>query len=220
MKNSREKFINIFMEANTNEYKICEKCFPILLEQDSAEALETFFILMEEYILNSEEPLEEEEKIQISGVRKKHTKLLDSMLESLIKENASMEIFYEKLWSYLKNMPLCDKESEKTGVLYLLCRNDLIPYYRTDEMVEIEDHELWEMIEKNKKNIVNARSIIKQCAICGERVRYAAMLMELLNQYSDDRDKIVIMSYILRFVEVNTLDMMRQRIMEKADENR
>ena len=215
-------FSDIFMEENSensNEYKICQRCFPVLLELDSAEIFEQFFIQMEEYILNNDTQLLEEEKTKIAKINSKYSIFLDGILETLIKEDASKDIFYEKLWNSIKNMPLCDDESDKAGILYILCRNDLIPYYKAEGVDRIEKEELWEIIDMNTTNIIAARSIIKQYAMVEDRVKYASILLKLLEQCSGDKDRAVVISYIIKFVELNAIEEMKKQLLEKIKAN-
>ncbi len=219
---------NIFMEENSNEYVICQKCLPVLLEWDSAEIFEQFFQLMEDYILNNDVQLKEEEKTEILEIKRKNNKFLDDILETLIESNVDKKTFYEKLWNFIKNMPLCDVESEKAGILYILCRNDLIPYYREGEVGEIEKAELWDLVDKNTENIIAVRSIVKQYTIAKggkgfahikDGIKYASMLLKILDQCGGDKDKIVIISYIFRFIETNSMETLKKQLIEKINEN-
>lgn len=219
MMNFNDLFAEIFYENNSNEYRICQKCFPVLLEKDSPEMFEQFFYWMEEYILNNETQLQDDEKAKIEEVKKKYNIFLDSILEKLVKEDTCKELFYEKLWNSIKNMPLCDDESDKAGILYILCRNDLIPYYMVEGIAQIEKEELWERIDRNQKNIIAARSIIRQYAIVEDRVSCALMLLKLFEQCNDDTDKAVIMSYIIRFIEINAVEVVTRQILEKIKVN-
>lgn len=160
------------------------------------------------------------EREKISEIIKKHNKLLNSILETLIKENVCKRTFYEKLWDSIKNMPLCDDESEKAGILYMLCRNELLPYYWIDGIAEIGEEERWDLINENKEYIIAARSMIKQYAICEDRTRYAAMLLKLLEQCSGEKDKVIIVSYMIKFVEVNALGAMKRQLIENINEKR
>ncbi len=228
MEDYKKAISDIFMEEKSNEYIICKKCYPVLQEWDSGEIFEHFFQLMEEYILRNDVQLQEEEKTKILDVKKKYNKFLDGILETLIKDDVDKDTFYEKLWNSIKNMPLCDDETEKAGILYILCRNDLIPYYTDGETKEIEKADLWDLVEKNTKDIIAARSIVKQYSIAKEGnvnaqikdgIKYASMLLNLLEQCEDDKDKIVIMSYIIRFIETNSMDTVKKMLIKKISEN-
>ena len=103
--------------------------------------------------------------------------------------------------------------------MYILCRNDLIPYYKVEGIAQIEKEELWERIDRNQKNIIAARSIIRQYAIVEDRVSCALMLLKLFEQCNDDTDKAVIMSYIIRFIEINAVEVVTRQILEKIKVN-
>lgn len=50
-------------------------------------------------------------------------------------------------------------------------------------------------------------------------IKYASMLLNLLEQCEDDKDKIVIMSYIIRFIETNSMDTVKKMLIKKISEN-
>ena len=103
--------------------------------------------------------------------------------------------------------------------MYILCRNDLIPYYRIEGIDRIEKGELWELIDINTKNIIAARSIIRQYAIVEDRVQYASMLLKLLEKCNDEKDKVTVVSYIIKFVEDNAIEELKRQILEKINMN-
>lgn len=182
-------------------YRICKEILSFLpKEQGNSDVLE--YLFKEIYVHLNEKgcQLDEDEQRTLEEQINKYGKAWNEIMSTLLSERLSREEFYMKLWNLIVATPLFESEEARICILYLVCINMCIPYYKLQSDVQIEDEQYQEYMEELKDDIIRARSLVFQP--CRRYTDRALALLEQLEQCAEREKKAVFLAQMIKMFEL------------------
>lgn len=186
-----------------------------LSEDDGAEVL-CFFIENSEEIESSEERhvekiFSEEEKYQYA---KTYGKIIDGTLEILLKKGLNKKEFYTELWNFISENPILDGKKLKSFALFYIWIDVRVPYYELEPGTRMGNDEYSAICKGLLDKIKKARFILN--IPTEQRTERASRLVNLLNEVSEEREKVVLMTQILSLNDKSEIisKLLRDKLME------
>ena len=191
-----EEIINEYQQLLPIQYEnyeaICREIWAFIMKQKEGEREQYFTVLLSEMDLIA--VVEETKPFEDLSLQKNNG-LIQSIIGNLAKQNMSEEMFYHKLWEKIQDNILFPDEDEQIYFLSCLWKSNLIPYFQLDDGIRMENDEYRERLKK--MNILLKKVDYIMCAPLEQKTQRASLLMNLAQQITDERDKIVFWAYTL-----------------------
>ncbi len=217
----KERIRKLLQTLKGEKINICGEIYAVLKEeeQQSAQLLQ-FFCENAEGINSSGEA--EAQEIFTEGetidYEKSYGKIIDGILEKLLLERPQKEDFYAALWQKITLKELFEDEKTQVFALYYIWMDSRIPYFELPETIHMEREEYGQIVEKLLDKEQKARFILSSDFKQWSEVSY--LLLELLNEVEDKKEKAVLLSYIFQLREKMLLSKLMSGIArrEKPEE--
>lgn len=131
-------------------------------------------------------------------LQKQYGDIVDALFERLLKSNLQEDQFYQKIWEVIFTNPSFEDDKARIFALYYIWIDVRIPYFHLDEGLTMSEHEFQTLSESMNKSILKARFILRT-PMFEQRTTRASAILELLNEYNDERERVVLMAHILSF---------------------
>lgn len=133
----KEQIRNILLLGDGDSFDDAYNIYDLIIRTENEdEQIDLFQYVCENYGLEeSNESLEinrapyKEEK---SKLKEKYGTILNSVLETYLKENLEKKMFYSKIWKTVKDSYLFDSEAAKVFAVYFILIDKRIPYFELD----------------------------------------------------------------------------------------
>lgn len=195
---------------------ICGEIYAVLKEeeQQSAQLLQ-FFCETAEGINSSgeseaQEMFTEGETIDYEN---SYGKIIDGILGKLLLEKPQKGDFYEALWQKITLKELFEDEKTQVFALYYVWMDSRIPYFELPETLRVEREEYGQIVDKLLNKEQKARFILASDFKQWSEVCY--LLLELLDEVEDKKEKAVLLSYIFQLREKMLLNELLPGIARK-----
>lgn len=197
--NGKEQILELLKTAKGKKINICGKIYDVLKQdKDQGAQLLQFFCENAERITSSEEI--EVPNIftdgEIVDYRKAYGKIVDGILEKILIEKPQKEDFYNMLWQTITLKEIFKDEKAQVFALYYIWLDNRIPYFELSDTIHVDREEYREIIEKLLDKEQKARFILSTDFKQWTEVSY--LLLELLDEISDKKEKAVLLSCILQ----------------------
>lgn len=194
---------NILSDPSKTGFEKCHIVYRKIEQSERpAEALKFFLGFEQDYeTANSElEQLFEQEDFQ--KLQRSCVGLANGILEKLISSNCGEGEFYEILWKEIHEGILFTNDEERQFVLFF-CWNDVrLPYFRLNQGVYMENEEYQGMVAKLSEEIKKCKFIMN--SRLEQRTQQSSLLLEILQDLEDEREKAVVFSQITGYIEQRT----------------
>lgn len=203
----KEQILELLKTLKGKKVNICGKVYEVLKQgKNQGAQLFQFFCENAEGITSSEES--EAPSLftdgEILDYRKSYGKIVDGILEKILIEKPKKEDFYAILWQNITLEEIFKDEKAQIFALYYVWLDSRIPYFELSETIHIEREEYREIIEKLLVKEQKARFILSSDFEQWAEVSY--LLLELLDEVSDKKEKAVLLSCILQTREKMVLN--------------
>lgn len=142
-------------------------------------------------------------------------KVVDGILEALLKKGVDKETFYRDLWKGIQENPILEGEKEKAFAFYFIWIDMRVPYFELEPGIEMGNDEYVDILEEISQEIKRARFILY--APVKQKTEQASRLIRMLDALGNERQKAVFFTQILSsFGQMMICDLM-STLEEKAD---
>lgn len=125
--------------------------------------------------------------------------ILRTSVDNLIEQEVGQEEFYDALYKNLTNKSLFASDDDVVGALIYIVNNDKIPYFFLEKPVDIDEDEFSELYEKLNPDIQKCLYIINRGYEF--RTEVASQLLRVIESKSDEKEKIVVLTGIMHYLE-------------------
>lgn len=122
-------------------------------------------------------------------------KVVDGILEALLKKGVDKESFYSDLWKGIQDNPILEGEKEKAFAFYFIWIDMRVPYFELEPGIEMDNDEYAGILEEMSQEIKRARFILY--APMKQKTEQASRLIRMLDALGDERKKAVFFTQIL-----------------------
>ncbi len=122
-------------------------------------------------------------------------KVVDGILEALLKKEVNKEGFYRDLWKGIQENPILEGEKEKAFAFYFIWIDMRVPYFELEPGIEMDNKEYVDILEGMDREIKRARFILY--APVKQKTEQASRLVHMLDALGDERKKAVFFTQIL-----------------------
>lgn len=188
---------------------VCYRVYELItsIEGKAPELLRFFYENSE--MLDSSEAVRAESVISDEERRtleEDYGKLINSTLEAIIRKKLTVDEFYRTLWKTIDENPIFEDEKTKAFAVYFIWIDARVPYYQLEPGMKMSNDDFFEIIRKKLDDIKKIRFILT--APMEQRTERASILLKLLNDCNDEKEKTVLMAQILainsRFNQLDT----------------
>lgn len=181
--------------------------------KEADEPCEAFSYFCEQsYAVDSPEGTEVETYFtatQIQTLQKEFDSLLDGILNKLLSKHLDKSDFYRELWKNIESDVLFDEEEQKIYALYRIWIDGRIPYFQIGDGVKMSNEEFRKSIEA-VENLIHEIAFILNCKF-EQKTERSSLLIDVLNRCKDEKEKAVVLAYIISATEVKTLEALGVR---------
>lgn len=198
-----EKFLRT---ARGNKFDQSAVVYKMIKEAEEPQELLEYFLDKMCYLESSQE--EEVEAFftaaQIQVLQKEFDILLDGILNKLISKHLDKKAFYCELWKNLESDILFEKEEQKIYALYRIWIDKRIPYFQIEDGIKMSDEE-FQKVTKKQNELLHEIVFVMNCSYI-QKTERSGKLLGLLDKCEDNREKSVLLAYILDIAERNVLE--------------
>lgn len=217
---ARERMMNLLRTLRGEEINICSEVYKILTEEQGrgAELLQFF--------CENAESVESSEKVEAQQVftegetldyTKRYGKIVDGILENLLRQKLSITVFYVELWAKITLREVFENEKAQIFALYYVWIDSRIPYFELPESICLEKEEYRQTIDKLRRKVQEARFILASDFEQWTQVSY--LLVKVLDTVDDKKEKAVLLSCIMQIRDNMLMRARIQRITEGEQDN-
>lgn len=164
------------------------------------------------YLADSKEGVEVEAHFtasQIQTLQKEFDSLLDGILNKLLSKHLGKTDFYRELWKNIESDVLFEEQDQKIYALYRIWVDGRIPYFQIDSGLKMSNGEFQESI-KAAEDLIREITFILNCKF-EQKTERSSVLIDVLNRCKDDKERAVVLAYIIGVTEVKTLEALGVR---------
>lgn len=134
----------------------------------------------------------------------KYSKQVGIWLDGITITKPSVNDFYKYIWDYIQNNEMFEDAKTRAFIFYRIWMDPRIPYYEITDGIKIDDKEFSKIFTKISK----AREKAKQIAFSrySQRAEEASVLLNLISEIEDEKEKVVLLAYIIRVIEIRTFE--------------
>ena len=145
---------------------------------------------------------------EVDELTSKYVDLVSKWMDDTLNNKPDEGTFYNSLWNYIIDKTLFETNKDKAVALFCVWMDPRIPYYKLEgKKMDIEDFK--RIFDKEAK----IRSMAKVVVFSkyDQRPEEASVLLDLLNKVKTKDEKSVLLAYILRAVELRTVEDISQK---------
>lgn len=142
---------------------------------------------------------------QIQTLQKTFDDLLDGILNKLISKHLEKPDFYCELWKNIESDVLFEEEEQKMYALYRIWIDGRIPYFKIGDGLMMSDEEFKEIID-GAESLLRETAFILNCKF-EQKTERSSVLLDVLNRCKDNKERAVVLAYIISTTEVKMLDV-------------
>lgn len=141
---------------------------------------------------------------QIQILKDEFDDLLDGILNKLLSKHFDKSTFYSELWKNIESDILFEEEDKKIYALYRIWCDGRIPYFQIDEGIKMSDDE-FQVTLKETEELLREITFIMSCKF-KQKTERSSILLRVLNSCKDDKEKAVVLAYIISTAEIKILE--------------
>lgn len=207
-------------KSEMNKINICAYVYPIILQSDEPPKVLQYFLVFGERVRSTEtnQVCEVISETTLSTLKEEFGSLVDALLEQALGENLPESDFYSRLWTAINNTPFFDRDNAKIFALYYIWIDVRIPYFQLPDGLAMSNQEFQVISDEIRSSIQKARFALKTNKF-KSRTSRSSVLLEIISNQKDDKERAVLMSYILAYA--NQTEPIREaieRIVGKFDQ--
>lgn len=131
---------------------------------------------------------------EVSALKGQYAKVVDSILEMILKSRPSIDDFYASLNSQIIYNPLFADEKSRTFAMYWILVDRRIPYFQLDQGLKISNDE-WQTISR-KLTIEKQRIRFILASDFSQRSEEADLLLKEIDS-REEQERVYLLGYIL-----------------------
>lgn len=144
--------------------------------------------------------------LQMQTLQKELGGLIKGILDKLISKRLDKETFYRELWKNINSDILFENEEQKIFALYQVWIDGRIPYFQIMEGLKMSDTEFQNLL-KEKEELLKEIAFIMNLDF-SQKTERSSILLKALETCENDKEKSVVLTYIMNLVEVNILKLL------------
>ena len=192
-------------KTRNDKLNICASVYKKLTQDPSVSVeLLKFFYEHADRIASSEQEVAEviisEETSKV--LHEQYAGVVDALFEQILSKNLPVDQFYSKIWEMISGSPSFEDDNAKAFALYYIWIDVRIPYFQLENGLIMSDAEFRELSESLLSSIQKARFIMRT-TMYKQRTSRASALLNLLDNFSNEREKAVLMAHIISFTTPN-----------------
>lgn len=141
---------------------------------------------------------------QIQKLQKEFDDLLDGILNKLLSKHLGKSEFYRELWKNIESDVLFEEKNQKIYALYRIWVDGRIPYFQIGNGLKMSNEEFQDSI-KATESLIHEIAFILNCKF-EQKTERSSVLLDVLNRCKDDKERAVVLAYIISATEVKTLE--------------
>lgn len=141
-------------------------------------------------------------------------KIVDGILEALLKKRLDSETFYQELWKGIQETPILKTEKEKAFAFYYIWIDVKIPYFELEPGIEMDNDEYNAIQKEILQEVKRARFILHVPA--KQKTERTSRLVHMLDQFKDERKKAVFMAQIFNIFGQSVTDDFISELAERG----
>lgn len=170
---------------------------------------------------------ETDESIQIESIREENeyeTVLSEiggtvyTLIENLIKQDLSEEIFYKKLLKTIKDDTFFVSDLSKVCALIQLIKSPKMPYYYLSDGVKMENDEFIEITKLLITKLRKVRFVLN--AGLSQKTEVSSKILQILEETTNSKEKIVLLANIIGMFEHKIVLLEKQLKNQTAEMNK
>lgn len=188
-------------KTRNDKLNICASVYKKIAQNPSvsAELLKFFYENADRITSSEQETVEVVISEETSKVlHKQYAEVVDALFEQILAKNLPEDQFYSKIWEMISGSPSFEDDNAKAFALYYIWIDVRIPYFQLENGLTMSDVEFRELSESLLLSIQKARFIMRT-TMYKQRTSRASVLLNLLDSFSDEREKVVLMAHIISF---------------------
>lgn len=177
---------------------ICYQIYQLITSVKGQESkLLRFFYENSEMIDSSDEVMAEVvfSDAERKTLEKSYGKMIDGVLEAILRKQYPIEQFYDELWKAIDENPLFKDEKTKVFAMYYIWIDSRVPYFQLDSGMKMGNMEFAEITRKKLEDIKKIRFILT--APMEQKTERASLLLKMLEECREEKEKTVLMVQIL-----------------------
>lgn len=197
MPNAREQILEVAKAHSETVWDICTEVWKFILRQKKDVRKEYFYDFLSQ--ISFDDVVDENHQQLLSDASayldKDIIDLVNRILENLIQQRVSDEVFYNNLWDKICDTTLLPDCSAQISFLMVLWLDPRIPYYQLGEGCIMDDEEYKKVIERIWPDLQKAFFVL--FAPLPQKTQRASLLMELADGLQNEQEKIVFWADII-----------------------
>ena len=131
-------------------------------------------------------------------LHRQYSEVVDALFEQVLDQNLPEDQFYSKIWKMISESPSFEDNNAKAFALYYIWIDARIPYFQLENGLAMSNNEFRELSESLISSIQKARFIM-HTSLFKQRTSRASVLLNLLDNFSDEKERAVLMAHIISF---------------------
>lgn len=187
-----------------NQIKKLLECEEITIEasynllestEEPGQALQIFLENIDDKKLFHSFKEEEEQEL-----RNNYAKMIDGMVDALIKRSMEEAEFYSELWEkVIAENAMFDKKTEKEYALYRVSKNTRIPYYHLPEGLKMTDEKFDGYVKSLNASIKRVKFIMR--SPFQQKTERMSLINEILKSAQNDEERAVLLAVVYMEIE-------------------
>ena len=199
-------------KTQNDKINICAYVYQKLVQMGSDVIKTLRFFYEDSYGIDSSESEDVEVLITedvAKSLQKQYSAVVSSMLEQLLSKNLLEDEFYQKIWEVITETPSFDDDNARIFALYYIWIDDRIPYFRLENGLTMSNNEFKELSQTILINIHKARFILRT-PMFNQKTARASVLLKLLDEFSDKKQRAVLMAHIIAMLSDIDLEALKK----------
>jgi len=199
---NRELILSVIGENSASIWDVCVGIWKLISQQSKEEEKRSIFkTFLQDIDLQDSIELTES-FIQLNDKKpivRDNRKLLNRIVEELIKKNDTIGNFYNELFDKINDDILFPSENDKIAVLVNLEMDNRIPYYQLDLVPPMEDEQFSELCEEINDEI--KKGVFALCTEHNQTTQLTTQLIKISEQLKTEEEKSVFWAVIFTLAQ-------------------
>jgi hypothetical protein len=160
-------------------------------------------VLLQQFILkhvrgnhfDKEAPIVSVTEEQLIILLNKYQSLVDGYVNYLVLENLAEHVFYERLWAFIHKEEVFPDELASKIAFIVVCKHQKLPYFYISNNINMEEGEYGECMKATELQQKKMTFVLNYGYV--KKSEQAAAMWSILNEISDEKQKIVAFSWLL-----------------------